>query len=115
MDFNFSTEQEMIRNMIREFTENEVAPYDGDMDKSGEFPWEIIKKMADNGIVWLFRFPKSLVDAGADAFCEAITLEELARGGSGSVSITLDAHMLCAHPIRQFGTEEQKKKNICLI
>ncbi len=71
------------------------------------------QKMADNGIFGI-SFPEEFGGAGADALCEAITLEELARG-SGSVSITLDAHMLCAHPIRQFGTEEQKKKNICLI
>lgn len=108
MNLNLSTEQEMIRNMVRDFTEKEVAPYDADMDKSGEFPWEIIKKMSENGLFGI-SFPEEFGGAGADALCEAITLEELARG-SGSVSITLDAHMLCAHPINQFGTEEQKKK-----
>ncbi len=108
MDFRLTTEQEMIRKMVRDFTEKEVAPYDMEMDRTGEFPWEIIKKMSENGLFGI-SFPEEYGGAGADAICEAITLEELARG-SGSVSITLDAHMLCANPIERFGTEEQKKK-----
>lgn len=108
MNFKLTTEQEMIKKMVRDFTEKEVAPFDAEMDKKGEFPWDIIKKMGENGIFGI-SFPEEYGGAGADAVCEAITLEELARG-SGSVSITLDAHMLCAHPILQFGTEEQKQK-----
>lgn len=108
MNFKLTTEQEMIRKMVRDFTEKEVAPYDAEMDRKGEFPWEIIKKMSENGLFGV-SFPEEYGGAGADAVCEAITLEELARG-SGSVSITLNAHMLCAHPILYFGSEEQKKK-----
>lgn len=108
MNFKLTTEQEMIKKMVRDFTEKEVAPYDMEMDKTGEFPWEIIRKMSENGLFGI-PFPEEYGGAGADAICEAITLEELARG-SGSVSITLDAHMLCAGPILHFGTDEQKKK-----
>ncbi|MCT8978363.1 acyl-CoA dehydrogenase family protein [Clostridium sp. CX1] len=108
MNFKLTTEQEMIKNMVREFTEKEVAPYDGEMDKKGEFPWHIIDKMRENDIFGI-PFPEEYGGAGADAICEAITLEELGRG-SASVAITLDAHMLCANPMHLFGTEEQKKK-----
>lgn len=108
MNFKFTTEQEMIKNMVRDFTEKEVAPYDSEMDKKGEFPWHIIDKMRENDIFGI-PFPEEYGGAGGDALCEAITLEELGRG-SASVAITLDAHLLCAHPIYQFGTEEQRKK-----
>lgn len=108
MDFRLSTEQEMIRNMIRDFTDKEIAPFDMEMDRKGEFPWEIIKKMADNGLFGI-SFPEEYGGAGGDAVCEAILLEELARG-SASMCITVDAHMLAGGPILEFGTEEQKKK-----
>ncbi|WP_432667016.1 acyl-CoA dehydrogenase family protein [Wukongibacter baidiensis] len=108
MNYDLTIEQEMIKKLIREFTEKEIAPYDEEMDRTGEFPWEIIKKMKDAELFGI-SFPEEYGGAGGDEICEAIVLEEMARG-SASTAITLDTHMLCATAILTFGTEEQKKK-----
>lgn len=108
MNFALSEEQKMIQKMVREFTEKEVAPLDEKMDKSGEFPYELMSKMAENGFFGI-PFPEKYGGADGDAVCGVLTINELARG-SASVAITLDTHWLAADALCIFGTEEQKQK-----
>ncbi|MDI3534378.1 MAG: butyryl-CoA dehydrogenase [Thermosediminibacterales bacterium] len=108
MNFELTEEQKMIRKMVREFTEKEVAPRDEEMDRTGEFPYDIMKKMAENGLFGI-PYPEEYGGAGADSVCGVITIEELAKG-SASVALTLDAHWLAVDAINLFGNEEQKKK-----
>ena len=109
MDFELTEEQEMIRRMVRDFAEKEIAPVAGEMDEKGEFPWEIIRKMAPLGFLGL-PIPEEYGGAGVDNVSFAIAMEEIARA-SGSIAITLDAHVsLACEAILQFGSEEQKRK-----
>ncbi len=109
MDFELTEEQQMIRKMVRDFAEKEIVPIAQETDKTGEFPWQTIRKMAPLGLLGL-PIPEEYGGAGADNVSFAIALEEIART-CGSTALTLDAHTsLASEPIYLFGTEEQKRK-----
>ncbi len=109
MDFAFTEEQEIFRKTVREFAEKEIMPRAKEIDQRGEFPWDIIKKMAELGLMGL-PFPEEYGGAGGDTISYVIAVEEIARA-SGSVAITYSAHVsLACSPIYLFGTEEQKRK-----
>jgi len=109
MDFELTDDQRMIREMVRTFAQKQIAPIAGEMDKTEEFPWPVIRKMAELGILGL-PFPEKYGGAGADTVSYAIAVEEISRA-SGSVGITLAAHIsLGTYPIYAFGTEEQKQR-----
>ena len=109
MDFSLSDEQQMIRDMCREFAEDEIKPHAEELDRTGAFPYEIIHKMADLGLLGL-PFPEEYGGAGADFLSYCLALEEIGRGDA-SVGITMEAHTsLGATPFYLFGTEEQKQQ-----
>lgn len=109
MDFALNEEQEIFRKTVREFAEKEIMPRAQEIDQKGEFPWDIIRKIADLGLMGL-PFPEEYGGAGGDTISYAIAVEEIARA-SGSVAITYSAHVsLACFPIYLFGTEEQKRK-----
>ena len=109
MTFELTEEQQMIRKMVRDFAEREIMPIAQETDKTGEFPWQTIRKMAPLGLLGL-PIPEEYGGAGADNVSSAIALEEIARA-CGSTAITLDAHTsLASEPIYFFGTEAQKRK-----
>jgi butyryl-CoA dehydrogenase len=108
MDFSLSDEQQMIRDMCREFAEEEIKPHAEEMDRSGEFPYEIVHKMADLGLLGL-PFPEEYGGADADFLSYCLALEEIGRGDA-SVGITMEAHTsLGSMPFYLFGSEEQKQ------
>jgi alkylation response protein AidB-like acyl-CoA dehydrogenase len=108
MNFDLTSEQEMIRKMIREFADEEVAPGAYERDKTKEFPIEIFQKLSKMGIMGL-PFPEEYGGGGADTVSFAIVVEELSRA-CGSTGITYSAHIsLGGAPINMFGTEEQKR------
>lgn len=114
MNFDLTSEQEMILKTIREFADEEVAPGALDRDRNKEFPIEIFKKMADLGLMGL-PFPEEYGGAGADTVSFAIVTEELSRA-CGSTGITYSAHIsLGGAPLYLFGTEEQKQKYLVPI
>ena len=107
MDFTLSAEQQMIRDMCREFAEAEIKPRAEEMDRGAAFPYDLIHKMADLGLLGL-PFPEEFGGAGADFLSYCIALEEIGRGDA-SVGITMEAHTsLGATPFFLYGTEEQK-------
>lgn len=108
MDFRLSEDLELWRETVREFTDNEVAPYDEAMDRANDLSWDIINKMSDAGMFGI-PYPEEYGGSDMGSLAGAITIEELARG-SASIALTLDAHWLATDPIHLFGTEEQKKK-----
>ncbi|MGA9351469.1 MAG: acyl-CoA dehydrogenase [Anaerolineae bacterium] len=111
MDFELNDEQKMIRKMVRDFAQNEIAPIAQETDKTGQFPWETIRKMGELGLMGL-PFSEEYGGGGADTVCYAIAIEEISRV-CGSTGITLAAHIsLCTFPIYHFGTEEQKRKYV---
>ncbi|MGA8114748.1 MAG: acyl-CoA dehydrogenase family protein [Actinocatenispora sp.] len=109
MDHRLSEEHEALRQSVREFATEVVAPVIGDYYERGEFPYPLVKKMGEMGLFGL-PFPEEYGGMGGDYFALCLALEELARVDS-SMAITLEAGVgLGAMPIFRFGTEEQKKQ-----
>ncbi|MDR0885190.1 MAG: acyl-CoA dehydrogenase [Clostridiales Family XIII bacterium] len=109
MDFRLTKEQEFVRKMVREFATAEVEPIAADVDAEHRFPEENVEKMAKLGMLGI-PFPKEYGGAGGDNLSYAITVEELSRV-CATTGVIVSAHTsLCAWPIFNFGTEEQKQK-----
>ncbi|WP_078408811.1 acyl-CoA dehydrogenase [Priestia abyssalis] len=114
MNFDLTKEQAMIRKLIRDFAEAEVAPGADQRDRTGEFPKEIFEKLAELGMMGL-PFPEQYGGGEADTISFAIVVEELSRV-CGSTGITYSAHIsLGGAPIHLFGTHEQKEKYLTPI
>jgi len=109
MDFQLTEEHVLIKNMVREFAEKEIAPRAEEIDATDQFPADIFQRMAELGLLGI-PFAEAYGGAGGDYLSLLIALEEIARV-SGTVAIILDAHTsLCCEPIYLFGTEAQKQK-----
>ena len=109
MDFHLSKEHLLVRKMYREFAENEVKPLAEELDEEERFPMETVEKMAKLGMMGIY-FPKEYGGAGADVLSYAMCVEELAKV-CGTTAVIVSAHTsLCAAPIFENGTEEQKMK-----
>ncbi|MEW2329326.1 acyl-CoA dehydrogenase family protein [Micromonospora chersina] len=107
MDFRLSEEQEALRESVRDFAREVVAPTIAEHYEQHTFPYEIIRQMGKMGLFGL-PFPEEHGGMGGDYFALCLALEELARVDS-SVAITLEAAVsLGAMPIYRFGTDEQK-------
>lgn len=114
MNFDLTQEQKMIRRLIRDFSEGEVAPGANERDKTGEFPLEIFKKMAHLDLMGL-PFSEEYGGGGADTISFAIVVEELSRV-CASTGITYSAHIsLGGAPLYLFGTEKQKRDYLAPI
>ncbi|MBN2908520.1 acyl-CoA dehydrogenase [Polycladomyces sp. WAk] len=109
MNFDLTEEQKMIRKLMRDFAEGEVAPTADERDRTKRFPREIFEKMAELNLMGL-PFPEEYGGGGADTVSFAIAVEELSRV-CASTGITYSAHIsLGCAPLYLFGTEEQKQK-----
>lgn len=109
MNFELTEEQRLIRDMVREFAENEIAPSARERDEEERFDRALMfDKLAELGLTGIV-FPEEYGGAGADYISYAIAVEELSRV-CASTGVTLSAHLsLATNPIYLFGTEEQKK------
>ncbi|WP_219837237.1 acyl-CoA dehydrogenase [Paenibacillus sp. R14(2021)] len=108
MNFELTAEQAMIKALIHEFADSEVAPGAVDRDRTGQFPNDVFEKLAKLGLMGL-PFPEAYGGGGADTISFAIAVEELSRV-CASTGITYSAHVsLGGAPLALFGTEEQKK------
>ena len=107
MDFDLSSEQRLIQQTVREFARAEVAPVAEELDHTKAFPYEIVAKLGELGLMGI-PFPEEYGGGGADTLAYAIAIEELARVDA-SVCITVAAHTsLGTMPIYLWGTDEQK-------
>ncbi|MFD1926540.1 acyl-CoA dehydrogenase family protein [Sporosarcina siberiensis] len=114
MNFDLTEEQQMIRKMIKEFADEEVAPGAIARDQSKEFPVEVFKKLSKMGMMGL-PFSTEYGGGAADTISFAIVTEELSRA-CASTGITYSAHIsLGGAPLNLFGTEEQKEKYLTPI
>src|SRR5947207_14796794 len=109
MDFDLSDDHRLIQRTVQDFARNEVAPVAEELDKNKQFPYEIVRKMGELGLMGI-PFPEEYGGGGADTLTYALAVEELARVDS-SVCITMAAHTsLGTMPIHLWGTDEQKGK-----
>jgi butyryl-CoA dehydrogenase len=98
-----------LREKVRAFADNEVAPRAKELDKSGEFPFDLVKRMGELGLFALY-VPEEYGGAGSDVLSYAIAVEEVGRV-CGSTGIFLAAHSsLGVFPIYYAGSEEQKRR-----
>ena len=109
MNFGLTREQELVRQMVREFAVNEVKPIAAEIDDTERFPMENVKKMAELGMLGI-PFPKEFGGAGGDVLSYIITVEELSKV-CGTTGVIVSAHTsLCASLIYENGTPAQKEK-----
>jgi alkylation response protein AidB-like acyl-CoA dehydrogenase len=109
MDFDFGDEHRLIQRTVREFATQEVAPVAEELDREKRFPYEIVAKLGELGLMGI-PFPQEYGGGGGDSLAYALAVEELTRVDS-SVAITLCAHTsLGTQPIWLFGSEEQKRE-----
>ncbi|WP_077619942.1 acyl-CoA dehydrogenase [Bacillus sinesaloumensis] len=110
MNFHFTEEQEMMRKMVRDFAKEEIAPFVERMEK-GEFPREILSKMASLGLMGI-TVPQRYGGAGMDFTSYIIAINELSKV-SATIGVILSVHTsVGTNPILYFGTEEQKRRYI---
>lgn len=109
MDFSLSKKEMLFRQMLRDFAEKEVKPLAAEVDEEERFPVETVEKMAKLGILGI-PFPVEYGGAGGDNILYTMAVEELSRV-CATTGVIVSAHTsLCAAPIYEFGTEEQRRK-----
>jgi butyryl-CoA dehydrogenase len=109
MNFELSEEQRMVRDMVYDFAQKEVAPRAAEVDKTEQFPAENIRDMAQLGLLGL-PYPEEYGGGGGDYVSYAIAVEEIARA-CGSTALIYAAHIsLGCAPIYYFGNDEQKRR-----
>lgn len=109
MDFKLTEEQEMIKKMVRDFAEKEIAPLARENDEKSTYPPEIAKKLGELGIMGM-TIPTEYGGAGADHISYTIAIEELSRvDGSFGTVVSVNNSLVC-DPILKYGTEEQKQE-----
>ncbi len=108
LDLYLEDHHHMLREMVREFAETEIAPVAAEHDEAESFPWESGKKMAELGLFGI-PFPERYGGADMDLLSAIIVSEELARVDA-SHSIMVGAHIsLAGTPLYRWGSEEQKQ------
>jgi len=108
VDYLLTDEQKMIRDLARSIAEEKIVPVRAELDEKEEFPWEIMKVLAESDLFRIF-IPQEYDGLGAGIFELCLVVEELSRA-CGGVAIGYAATALGAFPIILFGSEEQKKR-----
>ncbi len=109
MNFDLQPEHELLRDTVRQFALERIAPVAEELDREKRFPYELVSEMAELGLMGM-TISEEYGGAGSDTLSYAIAVEELTRVDS-SVAITVAAHhSLGTLPIYYFGTEEQRRQ-----
>lgn len=108
MNFELTSEHEMIRKMARDFAEKVVDPQAAETDRTHVFPMALFKQMTDAGFVGT-TFPEAYGGSEGDDISKALIVEEIAKRDA-SVAATLSIHQILPYCILNYGSEEQKKK-----
>jgi short/branched chain acyl-CoA dehydrogenase len=109
LNFDLTEEQQLVRETVRTFARERVAPVAAELDREQRFPYDLVAELAKLGLMGM-TIPEEYGGAGADTVAYAIVVEELTRIDS-SVAITLAAHhSLGTLPIYYFGSDEQKRR-----
>jgi len=109
MDFELTDEQRMIRDMARDFAESELAGVAAEIDETGEFPYETVKKMGELGLMGLTA-PAEYGGVGADSVSYVLAVAEISKVCASHGVIMSVNNSLVNYGIAKFGTEEQKQK-----
>jgi butyryl-CoA dehydrogenase len=109
MDFDLSEEQRLMQKTARDFAQREILPKAAELDKSGRWPAEIVKRMGELGLMGV-AVPSEHGGAGMDNLCYALAMEEISAAcASCGVIMSVNNSLFC-DPILKFGSEAQKKE-----
>ncbi|HEY8259558.1 MAG TPA: acyl-CoA dehydrogenase [Gemmatimonadales bacterium] len=110
----FNEHHHQVREMVRDFSREHVAPVARELDRTSTFPWDNIKAMGELGLLGV-PWSEELGGAGMDQLSYYITIHEMAKVDA-SHALTISAHTnLGTSPIVEFGTEEQKRRYVPLL
>jgi alkylation response protein AidB-like acyl-CoA dehydrogenase len=109
MDLQLSDEHRMIRDMARDFAQNEIVPVAAHYDETGEFPSETIKKMGAQGFMGI-AVPEEYGGVGMDTLAYVLALKEISKADASHGVIMSVCNSLFCYGIHRFGTEEQRQK-----
>jgi len=110
MDYFLTEDQKMIKDVARQIADEKIMPVRAELDEREEFPWEIVRILADSDLMGLC-YPEEYGGFGGGTFENCLAVEEISRACVG-VSLCYAASGLGAYPILLFGSEEQKRKYI---
>jgi short-chain 2-methylacyl-CoA dehydrogenase len=109
VNFDLAPEHELLRDTVRQFALDRIAPLAEELDRDKRFPYELVRELAELGLMGM-TIPEEYGGSGTDTVSYAIAVEELTRIDS-SVAITVAAHhSLGTLPIYLFGSDEQKRQ-----
>jgi alkylation response protein AidB-like acyl-CoA dehydrogenase len=109
MDLHLSDEHRMIRDMARDFAQKEIAPIAAEHDETGEFPYETIAKMGEQGFMGI-AVPEKYGGAGMDTLAYVLALTEISKADASHGTVMSVNNSLYCYGFLRFGTEEQKQK-----
>lgn len=109
MNFDLNDEQELVRNSVREFAQNEIAPLAREYDEEEKFPRTQLEGLAELGLLGMI-IPEEYGGAGFDSVSYVLALEEIAKADASVAVIVGVTNSVCCYPILSFGTEDQKEK-----
>ncbi len=113
MQYGLSDEQQLFRETVRKLAREHILPRASDIDRTGEFPWDVYQLLSANGLVGV-GMPEDLGGGGADLLTFCLSVEEVARVCATS-SLIIAAQHLGAMPILVAGNSEQKRRFIPAI
>jgi len=108
MDYNFNEEQKMIQDLARQIADEKIRPVAAEYDEKEEFPWPIIKTIAESDLFGIY-IEEKYGGTGGGVVDLCIATEEFSKA-CGGIAVSYAATALGAYPIILYGTEEQKKK-----
>ncbi len=106
--YNLTEEQQLLQTAVREFVRDHIEPIAEESDRTGEYPAETMKKLAEMDLLAI-PYPAEYGGAGADYVSYVIAIEEISRACPGTATVLM-AHTLMQYPIYKYGTPEQKAK-----
>ncbi len=109
MNFELTKEQQMIRDMVREFAQAEIAPYARELDEKHEFRKESFDKMAELGLFGI-PFPEQYGGSGGDTVSYALAVEEIGRACGGTGLIVCSGSKFRCYTILQFRYRRAKAR-----
>ena len=109
MEFSYSREQQMVKQMLKKFAENEIAPIAAEIDEKAVYPYATIGKLAELGLMGM-PFPPEYGGAGTDYLTYIMAIEEISKVDASHGVIIQTHNALCCWPIYTYGTEAQKRK-----
>lgn len=110
MDFCLTEEQAMIRDMVREFAEQEIKPKAAYYDESKEFPTDILKALAGLGLMGM-SIPQEYGGSNVGTTAYSLVITEIAKG-CAATAVTTSVTNMVAEVIHEFGTDEVKSKHL---